>query len=122
LRVWTESAVSVRFCNASWSFLFCLNAFMLTVSISYKILMTAGLFWVWNLMMWAHRYFLFGCGLTWAGSWKIVCWLLMIEEGWIVSVLEGPGTERGAESILGINKDRLNGVDLKREVIILFSE
>jgi len=120
LRVWTESAVSVRFCGTSWSFLFCLNAFMLTVSIFYKMLMMAGLFWVWNWMMWAHWYVLFGYGLTWTGLWKIGCWLLMIEEGWIVDVLEGPVTERRAESILGINKDRFNGVDLKREVIILF--
>ena len=35
LRVWKESAVSVRFCGASWSFLFGLNAFMLTVFIFY---------------------------------------------------------------------------------------
>jgi hypothetical protein len=46
----------------------------------------------------------------------------MIEEGLIVDVLVGPGTESGGESVLGIDKDRLDGVDLKREVIILFSE
>lgn len=46
----------------------------------------------------------------------------MIEEGLIVEVLVGPGTERGAESVLGIDKDRFDSVDLKREVIVLFSE
>ena len=73
-------------------------------------------------MMWAQGHVLFGCGRTWGGLWKIGFWLLMIEEGLIVEVLVGPGTERGAESVLGIDKDRLDSVDLKREVIVLFSE
>ena len=84
--------------------------------------MISGLFLVSTLIFWKMLDILFRIWWIEIGSKNISLLLMIVVDNLTTNFLVCPGTEAWSQTVIGLNKDFIDGLYLKGDIIVLFSE